>query len=114
MGKGSSNSKHKDKQSKDKQGDTRSLIKNQWSDWSNLVLAAAAVTSTVLYVWRKMEAAQIDRAGKTSSSAVDMKADPDIFPSDMPRSMTDHLSSNWDKADKASEASLSGQDAPVH
>ena len=114
MGKSSANSKHKDKQPKNAQNAPVAFNKNQWSDWSNCVLAAAAVTSTVLYVGRKMEAARIDRAGKTAPSAVDMQADPDILPSDTPRSMTDHLASNWDKADKVSDASLSGQDTPVH
>jgi hypothetical protein len=114
MGKSRANSKHKDKQPKIAQNAPVTLSKNQWSDWSNFVLAAAAVTSTVLYVWRKMEAGRIDRAGKTAPSAVDMQADPDIFSSDTARSMTDQLASNWDKADKVDDASLSGQDNPVH
>ena len=52
MGKSSANSKHKDKQPKNAQNAPVTFNKNQWSDWSNFVLATAAVTSTVLYVWR--------------------------------------------------------------
>lgn len=64
MGKSSAHSKHKDKQRKDAQGDPIMLSKQRWSDWSNFVLGAAAMTSTILYVWRKIQANQINRAGQ--------------------------------------------------
>ncbi|MEY3704112.1 MAG: hypothetical protein RLZZ561_1732 [Pseudomonadota bacterium] len=113
MGKGSSNSKHKHKQHKDAQSDPIALSKKRWSDWSNLALGAAAMTSTALYVWRKIQASQIDQAGKETPSAAGAQSGPDMA-SDTPRSMTAGLSSNWGKTEQASDAPPSGRDTPVH
>lgn len=114
MGKGSAHSKHKDKTHKGAQNDPIALRKKGWSDWSNFVLGAAALTSTILYVWRKIEAAQIDRPTKANPSTIGAQTGPDDLTSDTSKSMTDHLSSNWDKTDPAKDAPPSGRDTPVH
>lgn len=110
MGKSSAHSKHKDKQLKDAQSDPIILSKQRWSDWSNFVLGAAAMTSTILYVWRKMQANQINRNGQAPRPDGGAHA----VSTDAARSMTDHLSESWGKADQPSDAPLSGRDAPIH
>jgi hypothetical protein len=114
MGKSSAHSKHKDKQRKDAQGDPIMLSKQRWSDWSNFVLGAAAMTSTILYVWRKMQANQINRAGQAPRPDEGAQAEPDTPSTGAARSMTDHLSESWGKAEQPSDAPLSGRDAPIH
>lgn len=114
MGKSSAHSKHKDKQPKDAQSDPIILSKQRWSDWSNFVLGAAAMTSTILYVWRKMQANQINRTGQAPRPDGGAHAVPDTPSTDAARSMTDHLSESWGKADQPSDAPLSGRDAPIH
>ena len=114
MAKNKAHSKHKDKQVKNAQRDPIILSKKRWSDWSNFALGAAATTSTILYVWRKMQANQINRAGQAATSPTDAQASPDAQSSDTPRPMTEHISGNWDKAAKPSDAPQSGRDTPAH
>jgi len=114
MGKGGSNSKRKDVHSKDTPSAPVALSKSQPSDWRNVLLGVATLASTVLYVWRKLEAAQAHRAEKSKPSAFGAQARPAPPPSDTTLSMTDHLSSTWDKAAKASDAPQSGRDTLGH
>ena len=69
MGKGKSKSKSKQKDQRSTAQGNGMLpqSKKRWQHWGNLALGAAAATSTIFYVWRKIQTDQ--QAQDTNSIA---------------------------------------------
>jgi hypothetical protein len=66
MGKGKSKSKQKDQQAMAPGNGATIQGRQRWQRWGNLALGAAAATSTILYVWRRMQAGQQAQAEDTN------------------------------------------------